>query len=346
MLILLSKTKTVLEKVMKNQIEKAVQLLNNEEVIGLPTETVYGLAARIDSLVAIEKIFKIKERPFFDPLIVHVANIEQAKSIVKRWPEIAGVLAEKFWPGPLTLVLLKNDKVHSMITSGLETVALRMPRHSIAAEIIQKVNCPLAAPSANKFGKTSPTCAEHVRQEFKKEDVFVVDGGQSEVGLESTILLIHSDLKNISILREGLITRSQIQQTLDKNKIIFQFIENQNQASPGNMKHHYMPSVPFVIFQKEPNDLQKMKEIISEKMNELPNVIDEVKIIKPKKIEKLERLNLSNDPILASREFYSELRKTAEKKPDIIFFVLTDQMSKEPWLALTDRMTKAASLSI
>ncbi|HRO65991.1 MAG TPA: L-threonylcarbamoyladenylate synthase, partial [Pseudobdellovibrionaceae bacterium] len=140
-------------------LEKAVDLLSKEGVVGMPTETVYGLAARIDRPEGIRRIFSTKERPFFDPLIVHVSSFNQAKTLTTRWSKAAAVLAETFWPGPLTLVLPKADQVNPLITSGLESVGLRMPKHPLALQLITRADCPLAAPSANKFGRTSLTAA-------------------------------------------------------------------------------------------------------------------------------------------------------------------------------------------
>lgn len=333
---------------MQDQITQATQLLNEGHIVGIPTETVYGLAARIDQEDAIKKIFTTKERPFFDPLIVHVASIEQAQKLVQIWPNAAAVLAKTFWPGPLTLVLPKNEKVSSLITSGLQTVGLRMPKHPMALQLIKEVGCPLAAPSANKFGKTSPTNAKHVAVEFARENVFVLDGGECEVGLESTVLLIESVAAGarLSILREGFVTKSKIESTLVTAGISFEFFQANKTASPGHMKHHYMPSIPFVLLKNNSTDIKELKKEILLKISELPEQIEEVKILKPTQIEKLVQLNLSSDPVLAAREFYAKLRLAAETGADLIYFVMHENFTTEPWLALQDRMTKAASLII
>ncbi len=225
--------------------DQAVAKLKNDDVVAMPTETVYGLAGRIGSERALKKIFSTKKRPFFDPLIVHVSSIEQAKMCYQMWNPIAEKLAARFWPGPLTMVMPKSDRVSSLITSGLETVAVRWPAHPIAQKLIQMVGEPLAAPSANLFGKTSPTKAEHVREQFGDE-VFILDGGSSEFGIESTVLLIQTlnpsqfvknlhgeshrvvsestskveshegivDHYELSILRPGSVTKAQIEDAL------------------------------------------------------------------------------------------------------------------------------------
>ena len=192
-------------------IEQAIQMLKSNDVVAIPTETVYGLAGAINNESALNKIFSIKGRPFFDPLIVHVSSIEMAQSLVKDWPKAASVLYEKFWPGPLTLVLPKNDKVSDLVTAGLKTVALRMPDHVTTLKMIDELQCPVAAPSANRFGKTSPTDWQHVQEEFAGE-VAVVDGGASEVGVESTIVRLQDN--NVELLRPGTILFSDIQSPL------------------------------------------------------------------------------------------------------------------------------------
>src|SRR5262249_14260289 len=149
-------------------VSQACELLLTDGIVAVPTETVYGLAGKIDSPVALKKIFATKQRPFFDPLIVHVKDLEQARPLVKKIAPIFRDLAEAFWPGPLTLVLEKSSLVDDLITSGLPTVALRAPRHELAQKILTHIGA-FAAPSANRFGKTSPTTADHVIQEFGEQ---------------------------------------------------------------------------------------------------------------------------------------------------------------------------------
>ena len=211
----------------ESQIQKAVRLLKDEDVVAFPTETVFGLGARIDSDAAVKKIFFTKERPYFDPLIVHVSSIEQAKSCTTDFSHLAAVLAEAFWPGPLTLVLPKSDLISDVITSGLPNVGIRFPSHKIALEIISGVGIPIASPSANKFGRTSPTQANHVRQEFG-DQVFVVESNASEIGIESTVLAVKTVDNNsfqLCILRKGFITFSQIDAVLKKSSLNYQWLD-------------------------------------------------------------------------------------------------------------------------
>lgn len=329
-------------------IEEAVNRLNAGEVVAIPTETVYGLAAKIDSKTGIEMIFSTKQRPFFDPLIVHVSSKKMAEALTRDWSPLADFLADHFWPGPLTLVLPKAEHVHGMITSGLESVGIRMPQHTLTLGLIDRVGVPLAAPSANRFGKTSPTTAEHVRQEFPNQDLLILDGGACEVGLESTVLSIQrEDSKyQLCLLRAGAIKRSDLEKTLALGKFDFQFIENiaKGQA-PGQMKHHYMPEIPLVLVRGEAKSEDEILQSSQQQILQLPDQIEGVKIIKPKKFEKLRRLELPDEATAAARHLYSELRSVSQTADlDLIYFVIEQRHQTEDWKAVMDRLTKAASL--
>lgn len=331
-------------------LAKAKIILEEGGVIGFPTETVYGLAARIDIPSAIEKIFTTKERPFFDPLIVHVASIEQAKKVTAFWGPASQALAEAFWPGPLTMVLPRDPSVNAMITSGLESVGIRMPNHPLALELLQQVGVPLAAPSANKFGRTSPTSASHVRVEFKNENVFVVDGGDCEIGIESTVLLVRHRPEGVvlSILRRGHILKSDLARVLEEKGLAYEFIEQvDKRESPGHMKHHYMPPVPMVVCLDSSRSPESILKEVNEKIGELPDEIESIKIIKPKAgIHSYEILKLSEDPLLATREFYGHLREVAARGKDCILFYREAHQIGERWESLFDRLNKAASLIV
>ncbi|MBC7464947.1 MAG: threonylcarbamoyl-AMP synthase [Bdellovibrio sp.] len=330
------------------QIAKAVQLLNQNDVVAFPTETVYGLGARIDSELAIKKIFSTKQRPFFDPLIVHVSSIEQAKTCTTNWSPLADHLAKYFWPGPLTLVIPKSKLIDDVITSGLENVGLRWPADRIAQELIETVGVPLAAPSANKFGRTSPTKAEHVRSEFGPS-VFVIDSDQSDIGIESTVLFIHNigpEKYELSVLRKGFITESQIDSALKQTKFDFTWpTVVDKKFSPGHMKHHYMPTVPFVVCRNPAMKLSELAKILNEKLAELPDEVEGVKIVKPTSvITKIEFLKLPNDPILAARELYSQLRAASLRSPQALCYIQLPTQIGEMWESVFDRLYKAASL--
>ncbi len=317
---------------------EAIRLLNQDQVVAIPTETVYGLAAKISSQSALEKIFSVKKRPFFDPLIVHVSSIDQAKKLTTDWSDIVQCLAEKFWPGPLTLVLPKNSLlVSDLITSGLNSVGLRWPQHLIAQQIISAIGEPLAAPSANLFGHTSPSEAIHVESEFQSS-VPVVDGGSSQIGIESTVLLIQQ--QTLSILRPGHITKKDIELCLNQSQMAFTWdTKVEKKLSPGHMKHHYMPSKPlFGITSSFKGDvIQKTNELLLQ----LPDMVEGVAIKKPQKIQKVIPLVLPKVAQHAARLLYSELRRLENSSADAIVFQIEDLHSHVDWEAVLERIMKA-----
>jgi L-threonylcarbamoyladenylate synthase len=331
---------------MRISVDQAVQKLNSQEPVAIPTETVYGLAARIDQDAALQKIFAIKKRPFFDPLIVHIQSVAQARLLTTEWPLTAQILAAAFWPGPLTLVLPKSEQVSPLITSGLLTVGLRLPRHPLALELLAKVGVPLAAPSANRFGRTSPTQAEHVLSEFA-DQVPVVDGGACDIGLESTVLSLQDSGRTLILLREGAITPSQIEKSLRGKVPDLRWIEPPSrQMAPGQMQHHYMPSVPLVIVTQEPTDWTSFNQQILQKLQQLPVEVEGVSLARPAHLRSWGRLVLSSEPTLAARELYQKLREAAAAKSDALLFIKPVSMHGEPWAALWNRLSKAASLIV
>ncbi len=331
-------------------VQEAAIKLEKGDVIGMPTETVYGLAGRIDIKEEIEKIFLVKKRPFFDPLIVHVNSIEQAKTLTTDWSLVANELALTFWPGPLTLVLPKSDKVSDLITSGLQSVGIRMPNHPLALELLQKIRTPLAAPSANRFGRTSPTSALHVLSEFPDYDSIVIDGGLCEIGLESTVLSIQSIQKNykfqLSILRSGAILESQISEHLIKKNIPFEFVEETNKRlAPGQMKHHYMPEIPLIVIDSKNISQADILKIAQEKIHQMPDIVEGVEIRKPKEFKKAREIKLPIDARMAARSFYSLLREEGHQhQADLIYIIISEWHHSEEWRPLKDRLYKAASI--
>lgn len=314
-------------------LQNAIDRLRRGDVVAIPTETVYGLAANIESEEALRKVFALKERPFFDPLIVHVASFKQAASLVQNWLPLADYLARSFWPGPLTLVLPKTDAVNPLITSGLDTVALRYPAHPIAQEIIRLVGTPLAAPSANKFGRTSPSRADHVRNEFPGSGLIVVDGGECEIGLESTVISVEPDESKITILRPGAVTIEMLREKLERWSKPVTIKTGSSSASPGHLKHHYMPKIPLVIVkQDEPTGLSKGTKA------EIEGMLD-------KKISHPIALILDEDPAQAARELYSELRRLASSGADLIY-AQAPQSTEDLWSAIWDRLSRAATLDL
>ncbi len=220
-------------------IEVAAKKLQTGHVVSLPTETVYGLGADARDGVAVANIFLLKGRPQFNPLIVHVENTDEADRF-GEFNEGARKLAKAFWPGPLTLVLPRKTDcgISELVTAGLDTVALRVPQHPIAQRLLSLAGCPIAAPSANLSGRISPTRAEHVADDFKDMDLLVVDGGPTDLGLESTVVSCTD--RGFCILRPGSITAEDIEQVTDEKVIIAQTDEH-HPVSPGQLLSHYAP---------------------------------------------------------------------------------------------------------
>jgi len=234
-------------------IQLAVDLLNNEEIIGFPTETVYGLAGNIFSEKAVNSIFDVKQRPKTNPLIVHIAKIEHLDKIANEIPENAIKLANTFWPGPMTLLLKKNDSIPDYITAGKDSVAVRIPNHTMALEILHAIDFPLAAPSANPFGMISPTTAKHVADFFPNKIKAVFDGGDCENGIESTI--VGFDNENVIVYRLGAISIENIEKIVGTTT---QFTnENHSPVAPGMMKKHYAPNTNFILTDKISIEIEK-----------------------------------------------------------------------------------------
>lgn len=231
-------------------IEIAANFLRKGEAVGIPTETVYGLAANALDEKAVLNIFKIKNRPFFDPLIVHTFSIEAVRNYVQYIPETALRLAEKFWPGPLTILLPKNDKIPDLVTSGSDLVAIRIPSHPITLSLLQILDFPLAAPSANPFGYISPTRAEHVIEQLGNKVSYVLDGGESTIGLESTIIACIDD--EIKVFRLGGLSLKHIEECVGK-PLIMEIKSGSNPNAPGQLDKHYSPTTPFIVTE----DLEK-----------------------------------------------------------------------------------------
>ena len=235
--------------IISKDITKAVALLNNEAVVAIPTETVYGLAGNIYSEKAIRAIFATKQRPLFNPLIVHIPNMASLTKVARHIPEKAKLLAEAFWPGPLTLLLPKNTAIPNLITAGKDTVAVRIPNHPLALELLNKLDFPLAAPSANPFNRISPTSALHVEVYFKDQIDMVLDGGPCKSGIESTIIGFEND-KPV-LYRFGSIAVEDIANVVGnlivKNSTTTKTHTEAAPEAPGMLDKHYAPITPTFL---------------------------------------------------------------------------------------------------
>jgi len=226
--------------------DAAVELLRKGDVVALPTETVYGLAANALNAIAVAKIFEAKERPHFDPLIVHLPNrdwLERIADVPAEHRQLIGVLADKFWPGPFTMILPKREIVPDIVTAGLDTVAVRFSAHPLFAEIVGALDEPLAAPSANRFGRVSSTTAHHVLDELDGRIPLILDGGPTEHGIESTIVAIRTG--RIAIVRRGPITHEQLSDVGE----VASTVTTTKISSPGQLPSHYAPKTPLRLIE-------------------------------------------------------------------------------------------------
>ena len=288
-------------------LNKAKEVLEKNELIAIPTETVYGLAGNAFNETAIKKIFALKKRPFYNPLIVHIKSADYLQHIAKDIPEMAQKLANEFWPGPLTLVLKKQSHISDVVTAGKETVAIRVPNHPVALALLDKLDFPLAAPSANPFGSISPTNATHVFNYFNEELKVIVDGGECEKGLESTIIGFEN---NQPILyRHGSISVEDIEKITGKLNVATS--NNTSPNAPGMLTRHYAPKTDTYLTN---------------------NVYELIKCFKGKKIGLLvfkdqlhndsvahqEILSKSGDFNEAAKNLYAAMHRLDQKNLDLI----------------------------
>ena len=241
---------TVLLSDRESDLIKAAELIKSGEIVGIPTETVYGLGADASNEEAVAKVFQAKGRPADNPLIVHLADFSQAVDYTKSIPELAYKLAERFCPGPLTMVLPKNDRIPMITSGGLDTVGIRVPSHPVMHRIIELSGCPIAAPSANTSGYPSPTSASHVMRDMSGKIAAVVDGGSSEFGVESTVISIEGE-KTVRILRPGCVTKEMLSEICGEviidHAILHELEAGQKAASPGMKYKHYSPRADIIM---------------------------------------------------------------------------------------------------
>ncbi|MYE07885.1 MAG: threonylcarbamoyl-AMP synthase [Oligoflexia bacterium] len=309
-------------------LNKACCIIQERGVVAIPTETVYGLAGSVFSEVALKKIFRIKKRPLFNPLIVHCKDTRQMREFHNVSHPLLDKMMAYFSPGPLTFILSKTKKVHPLITAG-HKVGLRVPQHPITLELIKKTTA-LCAPSANLFGRLSPTRAEHVQDIFKGA-VPVLDGGECKGGIESTVLEPDFNNKVLNILRPGLISKEDLQkwlQNLDQKDWTVRF--SSSSLSPGQLKKHYRPKVPLVIMETHktpPPTKRKIEQYLSSFF--------------PGKIFK--KLALKNSAILSARVLYHEMNVLSQNPSQVIYVVKDNKNIGPSWKAIWDRLDKACS---
>ena len=293
--------------IISKDISKAVALLNQEKLVAIPTETVYGLAGNIFSEKAIDSIFKTKQRPLFNPLIVHIPSIDYLETIVARIPEKAKLLAEAFWPGPITLVLKKKEVIPDVITAGKDTVAVRIPNHPTTLELLKQLDFPLAAPSANPFNRISPTSAEHVESYFKNDIKMVLDGGTCTSGIESTIIGFEND--EPIIYRLGSTSIEDIENIVGsveiKNK------KNSVPNAPGMLARHYAPNTKTIL-------VTDISDAIKQFQGKNIGILAFENEIKNKAIKFQIILSKTGNVSEAATNLYSALHQLDEQDLDII----------------------------
>ena len=307
-----------------NDIEIAAGYIREGKLVAFPTETVYGLGANALNPLAVAKIFELKERPSFDPLIVHIASVDDLDRLTVNKDDRVLQLAEKFWPGPLTIVLPKSDIVPDIVTSGLDTVGIRMPNNPIALELIRKSGCPIAAPSANKFGRVSPTTAQHVKKQLPNVD-YILDGGKTQVGIESTIITLND--KGFEILRHGVITREDLEKVIpfhsDRDT-------SDSIVAPGMLKSHYSPNKPLYFLGD--THLSEMSRDKAGLLSFKTTDTEGYKLIFP--------LSTNNDLREYAVNLFAAIHKMEES--DVEYIVAEPVEEHGVGLAIMDRLRKAA----
>ncbi|MFT4415377.1 L-threonylcarbamoyladenylate synthase [Fredinandcohnia humi] len=300
------------------QIKEAARILQANQVVAFPTETVYGLGANATSNEAVNKIFEAKGRPSDNPLIVHISRLEQLDMIAQDISDIARQLISKFWPGPLTLVLKKKDNsISEKVTAGLNTVAVRMPDHPIALALITAANLPLAAPSANLSGKPSPTLAKHVADDLAGKIAGIIDGGATGVGLESTVIDCSGEIP--VILRPGGVTKEQLEEICGKVEIDQALVtEGQAPRAPGMKYTHYAPKAPLYIVNGSKIFIQSL---VNEKQEQgiKVGVLTTTEREQEYAADEVIACGSRNDLESVANRLYEVLRLFDESKVDIIF---------------------------
>jgi len=306
-------------------IFKAAELLKSGKLVAIPTETVYGLAANALDTTAVAKIFAAKNRPVFDPLIIHTYSIDKAKAYVTEFPPALEKLASSLWPGPLTVLLPKKKIIPDLVTSGLNQVAVRIPKHGLALKLLKQLDFPLAAPSANPFGYVSPTKPEHVNKQLGNEVDYILDGGDCTVGIESTIVGMEND--KIYVYRLGGTTLEEIRKVLP-TIIGIKINSSGDPTAPGQLKSHYSP----------------MKKVIVGNIDELLKHYKNAAVLNfgNKKYNVPEfNLSLKEDLVEAAANLFNGLRTLDESKADVI--LCPELPESGLGAAINDRLKRAAA---
>jgi L-threonylcarbamoyladenylate synthase len=318
-------------------VQRATELLRAGEVVALPTETVYGLAANALDEKAVAKIFSVKGRPADNPIIVHVASHEMAKRCVSDWPESADKLASAFWPGPLTLVLPRAQEIPDNVTAGGATVGVRWPGHPFIQAVIRECGFPLAAPSANLSNQISPTNAEHVRQQLGGKIPLIVDGAQSQVGIESTVLDL--SVRPPQILRPGMVHAEALAAVIGNIQHSTFNIQRSTLKSPGQLKKHYSPKAKLLVLNWRDDADLKFKIQNSKFKIEKCFVIAHTKI--PAGETFADVSVMPHDAEAFARALYAELHRCDAAGAEYI--IVETPPAGPAWSGVADRLRRAAA---
>ncbi|WP_061808904.1 L-threonylcarbamoyladenylate synthase [Rossellomorea vietnamensis] len=325
------------------QIVDAAKVLQQDEVVAFPTETVYGLGANATSDTAVEKIFKAKGRPSDNPLIVHISNKEQLEGLVEEIPVDASKLIDAYWPGPLTIIFKNKENVFSeRVTAGLDTVGIRMPDHPVALSIIEATGLPIAAPSANRSGKPSPTTAQHVIDDLDGRIAGVVDGGETGVGVESTVVDCTGEFP--VILRPGGITKEQLEEVVGKVEVDPSLKEGKGAPkSPGMKYTHYAPDAPVYLVDGTKEDVQRL---VDEKKEEglKVGVLTTEERMDWYQADLILSAGRRDDLKTVAQHLYDTLRAFNRSNVDIIFAEMFPE--EGVGLAIMNRLQKAAGYRV
>lgn len=313
--------------------ERVRAVFDQGRLLALPTETVYGLAAPIDRPDLIARVFELKGRPPDNPLIVHVGSLGQARRVVSEWPEAAETLAGSYWPGPLTLVLRRSELISDAITAGRDTVAVRMPEHPVALAVLQALDVPLVAPSANLFTRLSPTCAADVRAAFPADLVEIIDGGPCRVGIESTIVAVEADQRRLVWLRPGMLDRDAISACLPQGWRLEIPVSSEDtpgaRPAPGRMREHYRPRRPLHV--RVYRDSVERARLLSCHQTDIARQVVE----------------LPDGAEQAARRLYRLLHQADQADPDsrlpIELLLPAARLTDPAWEGVVNRLAKAAT---
>lgn len=337
------KTTLLTPKIDENAVKTAAELIRAGEVVGMPTETVYGLAANALNGEAVKKIFLAKGRPQDNPLIVHIADFDQIYDLCPAVPPQAKLLADAFWPGPLTMIVPKGDCIPDEVSCGLDTVGIRLPSHPMARALIRESGVPLAAPSANTSGRPSTTTAAHVMHDMDGKIAAVLDGGACGVGVESTVITLA--LERPRLLRPGGITLEQLRSVLgevDVDRALYEKIGDDVKVSAPGMKYrHYAPKAPVTVVRGDPQDTAKY---IAERISDATGVLcfDEYKDMFPNCI--VECFGSRDDLGAQAREVFDRLRAFDDTSVTQIWAQCPSDEGLG--LAVANRIKKAAGFSV